>query len=273
MQYSSAADIFLQEYANKLFAEVGKAIFFQSLMPDTPEDIRDAALAETELRFEQASRAWDEFKEVLRTRQEDAAHILERSSKDPMTGRCDAMCTITSTRILRSLQAAQESAVPLVNRSKSTSLANTINTTMTEQAGERGEIMGTVSDSSLTGHSGEDCSSSIKNLSELIQRFRRDGIDEAEYFFDLPLLVVEHKKDRSMVQGSNQLRMNLAACTAFLEALCIHKFPVFGLLTNSSQGVVTCCEIQLVEIPMNDGERYPLKVGINIPRFLHAFEF
>ncbi len=135
---------------------------------------------------------------------------------------------------------------------------------MAEQAGERGGIKGAVSDSLLTGRSAEGSSSTINILSEFIRHFQLEGIDEAEFCFDLPLLVVEHKKERSVVQGPNKLRMDLAACTAFLEALCITKFPIFGLSTNGCQGVVTCCELELVEVPLNEGEKYPVKVSIAI---------
>ncbi len=253
MQYCSAADISLKKHGSMLLAEVHKTIDPQCLLPDTPEDIVWAVFDEAERNCTQTLGILNEYKELFRTRQVDAAHALERCRQDPVTGQCDAICTITSRRILSSLHAE----IPLFQRSESTSA------TIAEQASEGGDVKGDVSDP-LTGCYAKDFSSSMDILSKLIKQFQLDGIDEAEFCFDLPILVVEHKKEPSMVQGPNKLRMDLAACTAFLEALCITKFPVFGLSTNGSQGVVTCCEVELVEVPLNEGEKYPLKVSIAI---------
>lgn len=58
----------------------------------------------------------------------------------------------------------------------------------------------------------------------------------------VPFLAVEYKKDNPEVprKGPNQLRVYNTAMSKFLSHLGIIRFPVFGLLTEGTVGVVTC---------------------------------
>ncbi len=80
------------------------------------------------------------------------------------------------------------------------------------------------------------------------------GTDDTGTSFDLPLLVVVHKQEQTVAQGTNQLRMYLTASVAFLGALGITKFPVFGLITKGKFGVVMCCELETVDLPEKKGK-------------------
>lgn len=52
---------------------------------------------------------------------------------------------------------------------------------------------------------------------------------------DLPLLIVEHKKqggESQAIKASNQMRMHLTASVKFLEAMGITGFVVYGMITD-----------------------------------------
>lgn len=57
-----------------------------------------------------------------------------------------------------------------------------------------------------------------------------------------PLIVIEHKKtfNKSDRTGENRLRGYQTAASTYLEHLGLLKFPLFGMLTEGTVGVVTC---------------------------------
>ncbi|THH19365.1 hypothetical protein EW146_g1771, partial [Bondarzewia mesenterica] len=55
----------------------------------------------------------------------------------------------------------------------------------------------------------------------------------------LPTLIVEYKKQDSMIEPKHQGRMNLVSAVTFLAAIGITDYPVFGLIADDAEGVVT----------------------------------
>lgn len=58
----------------------------------------------------------------------------------------------------------------------------------------------------------------------------------------VPFLAVEYKKEgpEPHRKGPNQLRICTTAISKFLSHLGITRFPIFGLLTKGTIGLVTC---------------------------------
>ncbi|THH13655.1 hypothetical protein EW146_g6587 [Bondarzewia mesenterica] len=87
----------------------------------------------------------------------------------------------------------------------------------------------------------------------------------------LPTLVVEYKKQDSVTKPINQGRMYLVSAVTFLAAVGITNYPVFGLITDGADGVVTVAWYSEKQDKIYVMERNVCKFILTSP--LHAFQF
>lgn len=262
-RYRSASETFLENHNSVLFAETWEAMQFPDSASEAPKGIYKAAIDESAKKSEEIMLFKNWYKRLLSRRPTNARRIKEQNVKDLFTGKCDALYTIKSCNISDSLHVVKEPEPPL-SCSKPTSGSNSsTKESKANQVGDGGKGSLTenlIPDHSLAGQSAENYPSLPDTMAAALERSGLDGNDEAKVCFHLPLLVVMHKN--SKVHRPNDLRMHLVACVTLLESLGITKFPVFGLSTDGSLGVVTCCEVGFAQVPMKgEKKKYSLKVS------------
>ena len=79
----------------------------------------------------------------------------------------------------------------------------------------------------------------VDSLTGVLRKAKTSGsrLSPSRYL-DLPLLVIEHKKDNEgLLKGINQMRLHLTACVKFLHVIGVQEFIVYGMLTNGPQAI------------------------------------
>ncbi len=255
----SAVNVLIEEHIEALYLE------FNIAQSRTSGATRKAKLRNTANMSNQILDIIDACEDFLCTRQADHEYVEERCTKEPRRGTCDAICTVTSSKMFNSVDSARQSKIPLFNRPKPAPTADPTKA----HAGE--DVKGLP----IIFQLGRSTDNYVSQTNELSTRPSQGNSlstqpkdlehDEAALHLDLPILVVAHKKegeeDNKAIQGTNQLKMYLTACVSFLSTLGIREFPVYGLLTYGRYGVVICCELRLEQVPLENGTETSLKVS------------
>ncbi len=262
-RYRSASETFLENHDSILFAETWESMQLPELPPETPEEIVEVIESEFRKKSREILLFKNWYKRLLRRRPTNARRIKEQNVKDLFTGKCDALYTIKSCNISDSLHVVKEPEPPLLCSKPTLGSNSSTKESKANRVGDGGKGSLTenlIPDHSLARQSAENYPCLPDTMAAVLERSGLDGNDEEKLCFHLPLLVVMHKK--SKVHRPNELRMHLVACVALLESLGITKFPVFGLSTDGSLGVVTCCEVGFAQVPMKgEKKKYSLKVS------------
>ncbi|THH14417.1 hypothetical protein EW146_g5906 [Bondarzewia mesenterica] len=214
--------------------------------------------------------------------------IQTRAAPEPRTGKCDAILVMPIFDVLgerigsSTVQESLPENFAFVQRAKDSGNGGRATIPVSDQAPK---ILST----RLSSATNQDSSKKVDELGYLLDIFRCSDfyaksthtpisgvsltqaplIDSRTLL--LPTLVAEYKKQDSVTKPINQGRMYLVSAVTFLAAVGITNYPVFGLVTDGAEGVVTLAWYSETQDKIYVMERNVCKLLLSSP--LHAFQF
>ncbi|THH12590.1 hypothetical protein EW146_g7549, partial [Bondarzewia mesenterica] len=268
------------EYDNRISTSAYTAAL--SLHLDTQMHALDALIRAAKVRQQVATLASDPAKMMQ--------NIKIRAAPEPRTGKCDAILVMPIFDALgerigsSTVEESLRENFALVQRAKDSGNGGRVDTPISGQARK-------IPSTQLLSAANQEPSKKVEvdEVGYLRDIFRRSDfyakttpaltsavssiqtplIDSHALL--LPTLVVEYKKQDSVTKPINQGRMYLVSAVTFLAAVGITNYPVFGLITDGADGVVTLAWYSEKQDKIYVMERNVCKFILTSP--LHAFQF